>query len=115
MGVANLRHEAQQRAVLSHALLVDAQTRVQLLTWLGWAWLRLRLRLRLRARLSPRLSPRLRRRLRLRVQLLAGHEKLLRAARRAARVGDAPEPHGAPRARAGRSERVEVASVLRVG
>ena len=111
MGVANLRHEAQQRAVLSHALLVDAQTRVQLLTWLGWAWLRLRLRLRLRARLSPRL----RRRLRLRVQLLAGHEKLLRAARRAARVGDAPEPHGAPRARAGRSERVEVASVLRVG
>jgi hypothetical protein len=49
------------------------------------------------------------------VQLLAGHEKLLRAARRAARVGDAPEPHGAPRARAGRSERVEVASVLRVG
>ena len=111
MGVANLRHKAQQRAVLSHALLVDAQTRVQLLTWLGWAWLRLRLRLRLRARLSPRL----RRRLRLRVQLLAGHEKLLRAARRAARVGDAPEPHGAPRARAGRSERVEVASVLRVG
>ena len=111
MGVANLRHKAQQRAVLSHALLVDAQTRVQLLTWLGWAWLRLRLRLRLRARLSPRL----RRRLRLRVQLLAGHEKLFRAARRAARVGDAPEPHGAPRARAGRSERVEVASVLRVG
>jgi hypothetical protein len=111
LGVANLRHKAQQRAVLSHALLVDAQTRVQLLTWLGWAWLRLRLRLRLRARLSPRL----RRRLRLRVQLLAGHEKLLRAARRAARVGDAPEPHGAPRARAGRSERVEVASVLRVG